>query len=394
MSTLHPFCRELVLGVKEMLGHLPVPTRKRVVFLVLGILLSESVVMRRIASRLQGFVGDSTDEASHERRLRRVVADPLLSWAEVYVPALKQVLKWQRAKRILLLVDESGNRELFRVLEAAVWYRNRAIPLGWVSWVAQQPLERSYWECVEELLGKVSPLLPKGPQIVVVADRAFGNPAFTDRVSAHGWEWLVRVQRQTCFVDAQGRSTQLYQVLPGPNRRWRGHGKMFKKALWRECSCVCYWSRSHREPLLLASSLSADWDLIALYRCRGAIETLFRDWKSYGWNWEASQVRDLSHHERLLIGMAWATLVVLCLGNQVAQELLSRPPRARQSRSWHSKHSLFRLGLDRLHARLFNTTQTPIHWTLADFDAPGWQRQLRQRDAQALVWSANTHQAA
>ena len=262
MPTVHPFCRELVSGVKEMLGHLPTPTQKRLVFLVLGILLSESVVVRRIASRLQGFLGGSTSAASHERRLRRVVSDPLISWSEVYVPALKQVLKWQSARRLLLLIDESAQSDVFRVLQAAIWYRNRAIPIAWVSWPAQRPLECSYWDYVEELLGKVEGLLPEGPQIVVIADRAFGHPAFTDRVSARGWDWLVRVQRQTCFVDAQGRCCQLQQILTRRGQRWRGRGRMFKKALWRECSSVGYWSQSHEEPLLLASSLAADWDLI------------------------------------------------------------------------------------------------------------------------------------
>jgi hypothetical protein len=394
MPTEHGFCRELGLGVKAMLGHLSTTTQKRIVFLVLGILLSESVVLRRIASKQESFLSGSTSAPSHERRLRRVLGYPDLSWGQIYVPTLKQVLRWQQAKRLLILVDESGHSEVFRVLTAAVWYRNRAIPLAWVSWVAQQPLGRSYWEYVEELLAKVQPLLPLGVQIIVIADRAFGHPTFIDLVAARGWDWLVRVQHQTCYRDVQGKCTQLNQILTRPGQRWRGRGRLFKKAGWRESSCVAYWGRSHREPLLLASSLPADWDLIDTYRRRGAIETLFRDWKSSGWNWEASQVRTLAHHERLLIGMAWATLVVLCLGNQVANELLAEKPRPRRTLPWHSKHSLFRLGLDRLDARLYNTVQTPLAWELADFDAPGWQRQLRQRNTQAFVHSPTLPKAA
>ena len=110
------------------------------------------------------------------RRLHRILDDPLVTWSEVYAPTLKRVLRWQRAKRLLLLIDESGHSDVFRVLTAAVWYRNRAIPLGWLSWPAQQPLACSYWEYVEELLAKVAPLLPKDPRIVVIADRADGGP--------------------------------------------------------------------------------------------------------------------------------------------------------------------------------------------------------------------------
>ena len=394
MSTLSPLCRELSLGVKAMLDDLPVTTRKRVAFLVLGILLSGSVVQRLIGSKLRSYIGGSTSAESHERRLRRVLSDKSVSWEEVYAPTLKQVLKWQRAKRLTVLMDESGHSEVFRVLTAALWYRGRAIPLGWLSWEAQQPLQRSYWEYVRDLLAMVESVLPKGPRVLIIADRAYGHPAFIDLVTPRGWDWLVRVQRQTCYRDARGKRTQLSRFLTKPGQRWRGRGWLFRKAGWRECSCVAYWSRSHREPLLLASSLAAEWDLIALYRLRGAIETLFRDWKSAGWHWEASQLRSPAQHDRLLVGMAWATLVVLCLGNQLANSLLTATPRPRRTLPWHAKHSLFRLGLDQLDARLFDTDQTPLLWELADFDAPAWQRQVRERQTQAIVWSPTLPKAA
>lgn len=204
MPTAHPFCRELARGVKSILADLPATTRKRVLFLVIGILLARSVVLRRIACEQHSFCGGSTLAASHERRLRRIMNDPLVTWEQVYRPTVKRVVKWQQAKRLMVLIDESGHSEHFRVLMASVWYRNRAVPLAWVSWPAQRPISVSYWDYVEALLAKVALLLPKGPQIVVLADRAFGHPTFTDRVAARGWAWLVRVQQQTCFRDARG----------------------------------------------------------------------------------------------------------------------------------------------------------------------------------------------
>ena len=48
--------------------------------------------------------------------------------------------------------------------------------------------------------------------------------------------------------------------------------------------------------------------------CDQTIEPGFRIDKTSGWQWEASQVTDLDHVERLLVAMAWATLFVLCLG--------------------------------------------------------------------------------
>jgi hypothetical protein len=117
--------------------------------------------------------------------------------------------------------------------------------------------------------------------------------------------------------------------------------------------------------------------------CDHTIETLFRDWKSAGWQWEASQVVELEHQERLLVVMAWATLLVLLLGEQVVQELLSQQGRPQRSLAWHAKHSLFRLGKDRARARLAGTVTKPLRFYLAAFDAPGWQQSCRQHHALA-----------
>lgn len=387
MVIRHPFHRELVQLMRDSLPGLPHTACKRLTWFVLGILLAGNVVLSRIASAQAGFCGGSVAVESHERRLRRIENDPRLTWRDTYAPAVRRVLKWKRARRLLILIDETGHTDWVRVLTAAIWYRGRAVPLAWVQWRAQQPLEVSYWDQVDTLLAMVAEIVPADIQVVVIGDRAFGNPQFTDRVEAHGWQWLVRIQGQTCFRDRQGRRWQARQVLPQPSRRWKGQGQVFKKQGWRTASLVAFWDQYHREPLLLASSLPASWELIHLYLCRGAIECLFRDWKSSGWRWESSQVRDLDHSQHLLLGLAWATLIALCLGDQVAQETLTRPPKPRRTLPRIGKRSLFALGRERLQGRLYNTIQTPAQWELSEFEAPTWEQQVYHHHARAYVFN-------
>jgi hypothetical protein len=58
---------------------LPRRTRQRLIFLLLGILLSGTLVLRRIATTHAYLTPQTTSAASHERRLRRVLHDPLLT---------------------------------------------------------------------------------------------------------------------------------------------------------------------------------------------------------------------------------------------------------------------------------------------------------------------------
>ena len=385
MSFSHPFCRELFEFIQELLPTLPHPVRKRLVYLVLGILLAKSVVLSRIATAQSAFWGGSIAVESHERHLRRIENDPYLTW-ETYAPAVRRVVRWQHAKPIVILIDESGHSDVIRTLMAALWYRGRAIPLAWVSWPAQRPLGGSYWDQVDLLLAMLDKIIPSGRAVIAIADRAFGSPTFTDRMERRGWDWLVRIQRQTCFRDRQGRCWQASQILPRRGR-WKGRGQLFKKQGWRDASLVAFWDHRHREPLFIASSLPPRWDLIRLYLGRGAIECLFRDWKSMGWQWERSQVTDLDHWSVLLLGLAWATLVTLCLGDQAAEQLLSSPARPRRTLPWEGKRSLFQLGLARLQARLYGTVEAPVRWALSEFSAPNWSQQLRNYHGRAYLFA-------
>jgi len=272
MHLRHQFYRELFEFVLHLLPHLPHTARKRLVCLIFGILLAKSIVLSRMATAQSAFWAGSIDAESHERRLRRIENDLHLR-CETYALAVRRIVKWRRAKQVLILIDESGHSDVLRTLVAALWYRGRALPLAWVLWPAQTPLTGSYWHYVDTLLDRLAQIVPEGLRVVVIADRAFGNPAFTDRITARGWDWLVRIQRQTCFRDRQGRCLQASQILPRRGR-WKGRGQTFKKRGWREASLVAFWEHRYREPLFVVSSLPPSWDLIRLYLCRGARECL------------------------------------------------------------------------------------------------------------------------
>jgi hypothetical protein len=110
---------------------------------------------------------------------------------------------------------------------------------------------------------------------------------------------------------------------------------------------------------------------------------LFRDWKSSGWQWEGSQVRDLEHQERLLLGLAFATLLTLALGAAAAEQERQTKPRGSRRRSWAGTHSLFRLGREAFWQRLWQNTRRPICWELVEVDGPNWSAASRAYHAPA-----------
>jgi hypothetical protein len=375
--SIHHFHAVLTTLIADTCPELPRRAQRRLVFCLLGILLAGTLVLRRIASTYAQVCLASPSAPSHERRLRRSLDDPHLTWEQTYTRAVRRILQRPRSGPWWVLVDETGHTDRYRVLVAALFYRGRAVPLAWLSWPAQQPLTTSYWTLCGQLLDRVATVLPDGP-VVVVGDRAFGCPAFIDQVAAHGWDWLVRVQGQTRYQASDGTTVALRDVLPTDGGMWQGRGQVFKKEGWRAASAVAYWRRGLREPLLLASSCPVGWHLVREYRRRSAIEALFRDWKSRGWQWEASQVRRPAHWEVLLVLLAWATLITLCLGEAAAQQVLTQAPQRGQRRPWAARDSLFRLGRAEWWRRLWQDDRTPIRWELAHADAPNWSTECWQ----------------
>jgi hypothetical protein len=188
----------------------------------------------------------------------------------------------------------------------------------------------------------------------------------------------VRAQGQTRLRHADGSTVALRDLLRQPGTRWAGSGQAFKKQGWRPVSVVAYWRARCREPLLLVTSLPAGWDVVRQYRLRSAIEALFRDWKTSGWQWEASQVRDVAHQAVLVGILALTTLLTLCLGEEAADTLVAQPAQGGVRRPWHARESLFRLGRDRLWQRVWQEDVSPLHWELRHFGTSNWSSECWQ----------------
>ncbi len=332
----------------------------------------------------------SAQAASVARQMRRMENDPEITAEYCFHPLARQRLLWGRPARLTLIVDPTLQEDRVVMISVNVWYRGRSLPLVWTIYPANQPLEgASFWERVAGLLAQAAKLLPARVAVTVVADRAFGTPAFTDLVTAHGWDWIVRVQSQTLYRDRGGHEGQVGQLVRFLGQRRKLRGQAFKKAGWRAASIVVYWGERHKKPVCLVSSLPPGYYLLAGYRQRFPIEGTFRDYKAYGWRWEQGQVTDLQHLEHLLVGMAIATWIALLVGTWRAAQLLALPPTGhRRTLPDEGKSSLFTLGLDTLRGWLYAPDSPPdMPGLLSDWEAPTWSRQLYAHHAHAFVFA-------
>ena len=383
---------------------LPSAACVRLALLVTGLLAAKSTVLAQIAAELAALrLTQATQTESIARRLRRTLNDAHLTPSVCYDPLLKEVIDWQQvlrgSQRVVVILDESTKTDQVHLLRASLPYWGGSLPLAWDLWEQNVPLaDGEYWRRVEQVLARVAAQVPPGLEVIVVADAFFAIPGFIDRLARYGWHWVIRVS--PCgshrFRDQQGRAAGLgervRQQVRQPGQRWKARGAVFKDAGWYAASVVATWAVGTEEPLVLLSDLRPRWQVVRTYDRRFWCEPGFRTDKTRGWQWETSQVQGVAHHAVLLLGMAWASLVTLCLGVEEARARLAavaaRPLETRRGgRPRHARESVFTLGLGQLRAWLYRTWQRALIWRLPEVDSASWSDRWHQQQAHRLIFS-------
>jgi len=362
---------------------------RRLALLVTGLLLGQHAALARIASQLETLELTEAHDVSHiARRLRRALSDEQLELRTCYLPTVHALVDWEWLRHhrqpVTLIVDDSTKEETIHRLQLSLAYRGNSVPLAWSVWTQNEPLpDGEYWQRLEGLLAEVATVLPPDLSVLVLADRAFDVAPFVDRIRAHGWHWLIRVKAESelRWRDRTGHECALHDWrqahLVKPGQRVRARGEVFKGAGWREASLVGVWAAGEAEPLVVISDQPASWERADDYRRRFWIEAGFRSDKSHGWNWEASGVQGVEHNDRLLLAMAWATLIAFSLGCQQAatqlRQLARRAIRSqRPPKDCHARFSLLTMGLRQTNRLIAGLSHGPLFIRLPEPDASSW----------------------
>jgi len=347
-------CRQLHACVPQ----LGVWRTRRLAFLVTGLLLARHTALPRLAAQLRR-VHPTAQADSIERRLRRILADTNWDVPTIYGALARVSLRRLPIGRCVLVLDDTQQTTHCTLSTLALAYGGRALPLAWCRWSGR--LHGAYWSQIERLFEQAERILPAHVQPVVLADRGLASPMLIKLIQRHGWDYLVRVQRDTTLRSKQtwrAPRVHLGELLHAPgDPSIACDGWVFGRgSVWAHVAAV--WRRGHQEPWLLVSNLDLGVGLAELYAQRMHVEALFRDAKSGGFEWELSRVLRADRAQRLLLGLMLAVLCAVLLG-EASLRAGEIPAYGRRSHAV----SLLRRGLDWLVApprpRCFQWTLAP-----------------------------------
>jgi hypothetical protein len=349
--------------IQELVPEVPRPEQKAMAQLVCGVLYAESSHLSRASAATPG----EAQDRSKQRRAQRLLANERLDVARAGRRLMAQVLRGRRG-RIDLLLDATTNGETKRGAETvtlclALRWHGRALPLVWQTWRADQEGQHWAW-AIPRLLDAVVEHVPSEANVVLLADRGLSNHTLARAARDRGWHYLLRVQRCTRVRLPDGTVREIGTLVPRPTpsraaHAWHrqgcitdaaiGHGRRKQGSRW-----VTDWDVALTtnvvalpaptpgdDPWLLITDLPASPARCREYRHRTDEEELFRDLKSFGWQWQDSRLHHPDRVDRLLLILTLATLWIFALTQYVLRHDLRHLLEDRSRRSL----SFFQLGL-------------------------------------------------
>ena len=297
--------------IRELHPQLSITKVRSFVWLMLGIYLSRSVHLSRVAGKVPG----SAKLLSITRRLSRFLDNPAVKVRQWYKPVALAWLQAQFANlgEIRLIVDGTKVGFAHQLLMVSLAYRRRAVPIAW-TWVKHVRGHSSGYKQLS-LLSYIRQLIPEGAKVILVGDTEFGSVKVLKELNNWGWFYILR-QKTDTLVLAQGSS------------HWKAFGDFVQKAgqsAWLENACYtrskkytvnlfAYWKVGEKEPWCLATNLPDKKSVLSYYKRRVWIEEMFGDMKKHGFDLESSMLRSFLRLSRLTLAIAFLYLWLISTG--------------------------------------------------------------------------------
>lgn len=332
----HEQLKELLPGIH---GH----QKKTLALFVLGIVLSGSAVMQRVAEIVYERGLSEAKMTSIERRLERFIANERIVVPLIWKLFLAQVLTPFRGQALTFVLDNTPFRDDLTLVYLGLLVHSRVVPVAWAVMPAQTKWDEGQWQIVGRLLDQVRVHLPT-TCCTLIADRGLAGMPLVKLCTARGWHYLLRVRSEhTCRRYFHGKLERCWkrfgQIVLRRGFCWYGRARVWQEETL-DTSVSLLWDPEYEEPWLLISDEGAGHRQVQLYAWRMRVEATFQDSKSRGWNIEASWIVDRTHLDRLLLALFLAMWWV----SHLAAACIHHGQRHRFDRVDRRDKSIFRLG--------------------------------------------------
>lgn len=292
------------------------------------------------------------------QRLRRFLMQRPVGWVRSYGGLVQHLFAHWQGREVALVMDRTDLGQRWSILLLGVAYRKRLLPLSWRI----LPFGGTSASVQIGLLRQVQPYLPAGARVHYYGDCEFRAVDVQQCCQNYGWHWQVGLKGDTYVQLATGEWCQLRSLPlePGQQRYWQQVYLTQQKG-FGPVNLLADWSPNQEQPRFWALDLPAERQAWRRGRKRFWIEPGFRDWKSYGFDLERTQIDDAARLHMLVLALAVTTLWLIHIGDW----LVAHGRDHELDRARHPDYSLFRLGRDYVQRAQTMNWSIPVGFTVS-----------------------------
>jgi len=229
-----------------------------------------------------------------------------------FAPLLAWILSLWTSNRIALALDATTLDDRFVALVISVVYRGYASPVAWAILPAtKKGAWKPHWT---RLLGLLKETIPSTMSVIVLTDRGLYAKWLYQAIQKNGWHPFMRINLNAKIKpDGADEWMWLRDLVPSVGSNWRGTARIFANNPL-VCTILARWDEGYDDPWIIVTDLSSDECDVSWYALRSWIEQGFKCYKSGGWEWQYTRIKDAKRIERLWLPMAIASVWVMGIG--------------------------------------------------------------------------------
>ena len=263
--------------------------------------------------------------------ISRLLGNAHIDVEAVMAPYAREVLARACAgsRALVLMIDQSKVNDAHHMVMVSLRVGERALPLAWCMKKTQGAIG---FREQRDALTTVAALLPEGVRPTLMGDRFYGSPALIAWCRDHGWGWRLRCKQDLRVFDNGG--TTLAECFARGEHRLEDVELTGKRA---RTHVAMLHAEGHAEPWIIAMSDRPTPGRARDYGLRWGIEAMFSDFKTRGFNLEASHIERTDRLDRLVLVLALALYWAVSTGMWDALE--NRAPAEKKPRRRNARMS-------------------------------------------------------
>ena len=246
---------------------------------------------------------DTERQDMREQWLRRLLKNPLLVSSTLLEPWARHALDEasRNGQTVVLSLDQTDLGDRFAVLMLGVVVGDRALPLAWT--VEAGPANIGF-AGQQAVLERVRGWLPDGVAVLLLADRFYPSTALFAWLHRQGWQYRLRLKGTLSVDPGFGDIVTTGDLARGFTERYLPDVRLFASEVPTNLGIL--HEAGHQDPWIIAMNCLPTKAAVRDYGSRWGIEPTFSDFKSRGFQLEATQLQAPDRLDRLLLIMALA----------------------------------------------------------------------------------------